>query len=243
MDNLEFIQGDGLDKNDARTQVYETLLEKITSGQWKPGRKIPSENQLTGELGVSRITVREALQKLVALNLIETQQGRGSFVKEFNSGDYFKTMLSVAKPGGKDILNLLEYRKILEAGTVRLAIERARPGDVELLKRYTVMMGDNLSDYNSYAYFDTMFHLKLAQMTQNPLISNACKAISELVEKSIRLTLSPVGAAEGVALHTKIVQAIAEKDTALGERSIREMLDSVIEQAVADIGAEDESER
>jgi GntR family transcriptional repressor for pyruvate dehydrogenase complex len=227
--------GGGLDKSGIRNRVYGILLEKIVSGDWKPGDKIPSENQLKIELGVSRISVREALQKLVALNLIDTQRGRGSFVKEFSVDEYLQMLLPVTKIDKRDILNLLEYRRILEVGAVRLAIERARPGDAELLTQYTVMMGDNLSQYKAYAYYDAMFHLKLTQMTQNPLIVNAGKAISELTEKSICQTLSPEGAAEGIILHTKIAQAITNKDVALGEDAIKEMLDSVIAQAKEDI--------
>ena len=65
--------------------LYEHLCKcikkDIIQGNLMPGEKLPSENELTKAMGVSRITVREAIQKLVAINLVETHQGKGSFVK------------------------------------------------------------------------------------------------------------------------------------------------------------------
>ena len=76
LDGFEYLK-----KQDIKEQVFQQLLSKIQSGEWKPGEKLPSENELTKAMGVSRITVREAIQKLVAINLVETYQGKGSFVK------------------------------------------------------------------------------------------------------------------------------------------------------------------
>ncbi|MCL2018941.1 MAG: FadR family transcriptional regulator [Oscillospiraceae bacterium] len=218
-------------ENDIRTKVYNLLLEKITSGEWKSGDKIPSENQLKDELSVSRITIREALQKLVALNLIETRHGKGSYIKEFNMNDFLRLHFPINQITTDDIVNLLEYRKILEVGAIRLSIERARPGDTELLTQYTIMMGNSLTDYEAFAYYDALFHQKLMQMTGNPLIVNAAKSIREMTVKAIELTLSPKGAAEGVAIHTQLTHAIMQRDKELAEKMMRLMLDSIISDA------------
>lgn len=57
------------------SQVFEQLKDQIITGKWKPGFKIPSENKLTEILNVSRITIREALQALVVLDLLEKKRG------------------------------------------------------------------------------------------------------------------------------------------------------------------------
>ena len=72
---------ESLKKQDIKEQVFEQLLMKIEMGEWKPGEKPPSENELTKAMGVSRITIREAIQKLVAINVVETFQGKGTFVR------------------------------------------------------------------------------------------------------------------------------------------------------------------
>lgn len=61
-------------------QVYETLAQRIVSGEWTPGRPIPSETELARELGVSAGTLRKAFEMLEAAHLVERHQGRGTFV-------------------------------------------------------------------------------------------------------------------------------------------------------------------
>src|SRR5690554_8067982 len=74
-------------------QVFEQLKQQIIIGRWKPGKKIPSENELSEMLNVSRVTVREALQTLVALDLLEKKQGEGTFVKELSGETYIDALL------------------------------------------------------------------------------------------------------------------------------------------------------
>src|SRR6478672_3776326 len=73
------------DNNDARplyAQVRERLVERIRSGEWKPGQLIPSEFEIAAEFGVSQGTARKAISALAAERLVMRQQGRGTFVVE-----------------------------------------------------------------------------------------------------------------------------------------------------------------
>lgn len=63
-------------------QVAETLRGRIESGQWRPGSQIPTEDVLCDTLGVSRITVRHAVQRLETEGLLRRDQGRGTFVRD-----------------------------------------------------------------------------------------------------------------------------------------------------------------
>ena len=60
-------------------EIFDQLQSMLIEGTWKPGDKIPSENELSETFGVSRMTIRQALQKMKALGLIETRSGSGSF--------------------------------------------------------------------------------------------------------------------------------------------------------------------
>ena len=66
-------------------QVRDALVQRISSGAWKPGSAIPNESDLAGEMGVSAGTVRRALQTMEADRLITRRQGRGTFVKDQTS--------------------------------------------------------------------------------------------------------------------------------------------------------------
>ncbi|MFQ9704886.1 MAG: FadR/GntR family transcriptional regulator [Enterocloster clostridioformis] len=79
-------------------QVYNQMKDQIMSGVWVPGEKIPSENQLMEVFGVSRGTVRQAIQKLSAVGLLETRRGRiicgpagaGQLLSECCAGGFLK---------------------------------------------------------------------------------------------------------------------------------------------------------
>jgi Transcriptional regulators len=62
-------------------QIVEHFVKKIEDGEYKVGDKLPSENELSGQFGVNRITVRQAIAKLASQGWIETLKGKGSFVK------------------------------------------------------------------------------------------------------------------------------------------------------------------
>ena len=75
------------------SQVYEQLKAQVLHRVWLPGTKIPSENLLPHQLGVSRVSVREGLQRLVSLGLLETRHGEGTFVCEYDAGTSMNALL------------------------------------------------------------------------------------------------------------------------------------------------------
>ena len=68
--------------NSASSQIYEQLLHYIISGEWPVGTRLPSEKDLAEQFGVSRVPIREALQRLRAIGVVRSLQGSGSFVCE-----------------------------------------------------------------------------------------------------------------------------------------------------------------
>ena len=85
-----------IERKKVSDEVFEQIKAMIASGNWKPGDKLPSEKELTELFGVSRVTIREALKKLASYNIIETSQGRGSFIRNMEGVSLFDNiMLSV----------------------------------------------------------------------------------------------------------------------------------------------------
>ena len=81
-------------------QVRGMFLRRIADGTWAPGDALPNEQALAGELGVSQGTVRKALDSLAAENLVERQQGRGTFITEVTPARSLFKFFRLAKPGG-----------------------------------------------------------------------------------------------------------------------------------------------
>ena len=117
-------------------QVFDQMLEMIYSGQWKSGDRLPSELELCGLFGVSRVTIRQAIQKLAALDLVETRHGEGSFIKDVSPGGSMNALMpEIYLRGGEDALRqVLEYREIIEVHSCRLAAERAEAEDCQVLR-------------------------------------------------------------------------------------------------------------
>ena len=140
-------------------EVYKKMKEKILSGEWNPGEKIPSENKLSEKFGVSRNTIRNAIQKLKGLNLIETRQGQGTFLKK----DLNSNMISNVIPGmvlnDNEVLDVLEFRSIIEKENARLAAIRADEEEVQEIKKALDQMIKHQNDYKEYSIWDYKFHL------------------------------------------------------------------------------------
>lgn len=84
---LTVSEGEHMNSKLLTDEVYNILLNKITEKEWKVGDKLPSENKLCEQFHVSRISIRTAIQKLQAQNLVVTKPGKGSFVSSNHIGE------------------------------------------------------------------------------------------------------------------------------------------------------------
>jgi len=203
-----------LHKKDIREQVFEQLLMKITMGEWKSGEKLPSENELSAAMGVSRISVREAIQKLAAINLVETFRGKGTYVKAFSTNNYLKSMTPMLYMSKEDIKSVLEYRRILEIGIIDLYLRNVKERDINDLQKMLDKMESyyKKKDLNKYRKYDVEFHMKLYEMTDNPFIIKISVIVKDVLNSSIEGGLTEEGAGEGVEFHTQILDCIRRKD-------------------------------
>jgi len=96
-------QGKG-NKKPLYASVYEELVERVRSGQWMPGQRIPNEFQIAAEQGVSQGTARKAVSRLAAENLLVRVQGLGTFVVEPTPEHFQFRFFSVFQANGKRII-------------------------------------------------------------------------------------------------------------------------------------------
>ena len=96
-------------KSNLVDEVYRQLLEMLASGDYPEGSRLPSETQLCDTLGVSRNTVRTAISKLIALGVLENQQGYGNCVRSMNIGLYANTILPCMLSHAKDLVAAVKW--------------------------------------------------------------------------------------------------------------------------------------
>ena len=122
-----------IEKKNISEQVLEQITDNIVKQQWPAGAKLPSENDLAQMFKVSRVSVRTALHKLIALGILEVRNGEGTFVRRADAGVYLNSLIPTLVLEPHDILELLEFRRGIEMLSCELAAERATPEDIEKL--------------------------------------------------------------------------------------------------------------
>lgn len=195
-------------------QVYEQLKRLLIEGEWAPGTKIPSENELADMFNVSRITVRQALQKLNALGLLETRFGEGSFVRVVDVGESMNGLIPVMYLGEQSAREVFEFRMIIETECARLAARRATAEDIgelkETLERMVKCESDR--DLKAFGVADLDFHFRIAQITRNALVIKTMSILREVLESSMYDVIDKMGCENGIFYHKEIIQSIAAKE-------------------------------
>lgn len=192
-------------------EVFLHMKQLIIEKKWNPGDKIPSEAELGKSYGVSRITVRNALQKLVALELIETRLGDGSYVRKNGGASAMNSLVPTAY-FETDVEVILEFRREMESGTCAIAAEKATPEDIAALKEMLGVMDDLQSDLEKLALADLEFHYKIAHISRNSLIIKTYEIISDIYTIHMKHIVAKMGGELGVYYHQKIVEAIEQHD-------------------------------
>jgi GntR family transcriptional repressor for pyruvate dehydrogenase complex len=209
------------------SQVLDHILHLIKSGQIKPGEKLPTEKQLTAELGVSRTCVREAVKSLESLRLVCVRPRVGAVVLEPSASAMFnaETLSAFSHSQATDVL--IEFRKIIEVGLASLAAEKATSEDLAAMVR---AMEDHKRalETDRIAYrADIAFHDALAEASKNPIAITILRTISEPLQEQRRRTNEVLNAAEeGLREHWKIFKAIKSHDPARARAAMRAHMDT-----------------
>jgi GntR family transcriptional repressor for pyruvate dehydrogenase complex len=169
----------------------EQIVRQVQTGKLKPGDRLPSERQLIEMLQVSRSSVREALQGLAMMGIIESRAGQGSFVSSrvlLPSQDWQHPSLPSTLQRDM-LLSLIEARRTVEGSVARLAAERATPDLVLRLHKafelYAQHEGLEAGDDTAGTYHH-QFHLAVAEITGNAFFVLVVETLLRAVPLSFR---------------------------------------------------------
>lgn len=209
------------------SQVFEQLKDQIITGKWEPGYKIPSENKLSEILNVSRITIREALQALVVLDLLEKKRGKGTFVKHSFADSFISSLLPLIQFDRSQAAYMHEYRKIVEIGSIELVVDRASLEDIQRLKNILKEMERyKQNNLEKFAFEDLNFHLALSQITKNPIIIRANFVIKDFFRNHMIRIVEAMGTEPGLYYHEKIINAIKNRDKKEAKQLMKKHLEN-----------------
>jgi GntR family transcriptional regulator, transcriptional repressor for pyruvate dehydrogenase complex len=193
--------------------IQQRLKEYIVQNRLQPGDRLPTEEVLANQLGVSRTAIREALRGLEALGMLGSQQGFGRVVLSFS----FEPILENLSYGfaflNNTILQITEIRKALDAYFVEQAMTRLTDDDLIQLARIVEVMKARNAGGQSMEPEDYRFHALLYERCGNPLALQlfeiTWQARSAALDQPAALQEMPPGTARE---HEELLAAIRERD-------------------------------
>jgi GntR family transcriptional repressor for pyruvate dehydrogenase complex len=173
-------------------EIARRLEQRILEGSLKPGDRLAPERELAEEMGVSRSSLREAIQKLASRGLLSCRQGEGNFVTDRLDAGFADAWASMLEQHPAVREDLLEFRHLLEAKAAECAARRATEADRERLclcheRLQEAYAGDDLS---IQVERDVAFHQAIAEAAHNVIIGHLSGALLRLSLEQIRLNLS-----------------------------------------------------
>ena len=170
--------------------IVEQLEGMILEGTLKSGERLPAERALAEQFGVSRPSLREAIQKLVAKGLLISRQGGGNYVVESLGSTFSDPLLHLLENNPEAQRDLLEFRQTLEASCAYYAALRATEVDRERLTAAFEELQDcyTRSDEVSRAEegaADARFHLAIAEASHNAVLLHTIRGLFDLLKRNV----------------------------------------------------------
>ena len=149
--------------------VVEEIKNMVRTGQLHQGDKLPNQNDFAEQLGVSRPSLREALNRLTKLGIIAQSPGVGTILKAENPDLWVENPPGPLLADSNATLELIEARMCIEALAVEFAVERMTKGELTALAQSVKKMQQAIErdDYRSYLHEDVSFHCQIANASHN----------------------------------------------------------------------------
>ena len=208
-------------------ETVERLLTVIKLGVVAPGDRFPAERELAGLLGVSRITLREAIRALQLAGYVESRRGRfgGTFVIATPPAPSVAELRRIAVEDADKINDALTFRMAVETGAAMVLAQSGPPPRVAAMLQARLAALNEASP-EDYRRLDTLFHLSIAELTGSSLLAAACAdARMRLNDLLNAIPVLQRNIDHTTAQHTAIVAAILAGHPGRAQRAIAEHLD------------------
>jgi DNA-binding FadR family transcriptional regulator len=220
----------------SRRKLSETVAEQLMEAfkDLPPGTKVPSERELTKDLGVGRSTVREALNGLAVLGVLTIRHGQGAFIADAESDDAEAqpphAMLTTALERGIT-REYIEARLLVEVEVTRLAAQRRTDEDLQRIEAALALQERSLtaSDMDATIGVATSFNVLLAEAAHNEVLAAMIQVFVDLMkERGPKLYALPGFGDWDLTEHRGIYEAVRDQD---GDRAAKLMREHILQLA------------
>jgi GntR family transcriptional repressor for pyruvate dehydrogenase complex len=189
----------------------------ILSGELKPGDRLPPENQLSGALGLSRSSLREAVKALEIIRVLDVRRGDGTYVTSLTPSLLLDAMSFVVDiHQDASVLELFEVRRILEPAAAALATPRVTAADVQHLRGLLTQV-DGTTSVDDLVAHDIVFHRHICELSGNAYLTRLLDTLSgSTLRARVWRGLTEDGSVERTLTeHRAIVDALESGDAGL----------------------------
>ena len=209
-------------------EVLDQMKAQILSGNWSPGTKIPGEMELTRVFGVSRVSIREAIHRLVGMGILSIRHGDGTYIAEILPKDYFNALLPALLIESVSLMELLEFREMVEVESARHAASRATEEDIGRMRDILEAMKRHEGNHLRFAIEDLNFHTALALATHNSVIVKVNAIMHDMLKKAMEEIVVRTGFQGGMHYHSRILDAVIQRDPKTAMEVMREHIRTTI---------------
>lgn len=195
----------------ATMQVVNSIKKSIQSGELKVGDKLPNETDMARDIGVGRSSFREGMRILAAYGVVEIRQGEGTYIVNKISQQILEFLGFF--PSRKNMLHLIELRRIIEIGNIVQVYKTLSTCDIEELECLVNKMVSYNGDQISFKKADREFHDILLRKSSNPMFSEMVDMLSGMQDRLYNDYAQYEDIIKAsISHHIRILDAIKSKD-------------------------------
>lgn len=204
--------------------LIDRLLSMICEGYWTPGDKLPPQRELARLLDVGMSSIREALQSLQTMGIIEIRHGDGAYLIETPTNEMYSRMVSLSLQMGKtDLEMLFEARGIIETGFAFFAAERAT--DQQIVELFEILEAERAAlqagNRNETYKHDIAFHKKIAEIAYNEFLQQIVQSLYDALEDVLRVLPQTM---EGWRWHYNVANEIRDRSPMKASEAMRTLV-------------------
>ncbi len=208
--------------------VAQQLLGQIRSNGLAPGTRMPSERELMSALGVGRSTIREAMNGLAMLGVLEIRHGQGAFVLNPEGGAALPRGIAAALSRGIT-LDLFEARRLVEVHVARLAAERRTDADLSEIADCLADHARAIASGELAVEPSVRFHVRIGEAAHSEVLSSFVSSFVEMMTERGPLLEAVDGYREWeLAQHRSVFEPIRDGNPKLAARRMAAHLDAVV---------------
>jgi GntR family transcriptional repressor for pyruvate dehydrogenase complex len=203
--------------------VTGRVLAMLRSGGYRPGAKLPSERELCAQLVVGRSSIREALQALIGLGVIEAQAGRGYFARDVAGESALRAKVGAGLAESQSLIELLEARLLIEPEIAVLAAKHATAADFAALDRALLRIVAAARRGRIVYRAAAMFHVDFAKAAHNTPLTQMVRSLVSVMSYWGRVfEWTPGRAQHEVRLHRDLLECLKQRNPRAMRRKMRE---------------------